>query len=118
MKKKGIARKHVERSGGLKAERRGTHPLFFVSVAAKELSEVVSLLFATLAWRAVVLQLKELWGRTVGEKATAWNGKILREQEGYLAGEDGIRDTQKRITESSPIVNVYFGYHSNGFVRR
>jgi hypothetical protein len=60
MKGKGIGRKHVGTSAGLNVERRGTHPLFFVSVAAKELSEAVSLLFATLAGRFVSVAAKGL----------------------------------------------------------
>jgi hypothetical protein len=33
-----------------------------------------------------VLQLKELWGRTVSKKVTAWDGKVLRELEGLPGG--------------------------------
>jgi hypothetical protein len=32
------------------------------------------------------LQLKELWGRAVGEKVKVWDGEILRELEGLPGG--------------------------------
>jgi len=40
-----------------------------------------------------VLPLKDLRGRSVGEKVTAWDGRILKKLEGYLAGEHGSRGT-------------------------
>ena len=33
-----------------------------------------------------MLQLKDLWGRSVGEKVVAWDGKILKELEGLPGG--------------------------------
>jgi hypothetical protein len=45
-----------------------------------------------------VLQLKDLWGRSVGEKVAAWDGKILKELEGFaralLSDKVGICDGQ------------------------
>ena len=34
-----------------------------------------------------MLQLKDLRGRTVGEKVTGWDGKILEELEGLRGGQ-------------------------------
>ena len=66
MKVKEIARKHVGRSAGRNVERRGAHPLFFVSVAAKELSEAVSLLNATLTGRSISVAFKGLMDANCG----------------------------------------------------
>jgi len=40
-----------------------------------------------------VLPLKDLCGRSVGEKVTGWDGKILEELEGLLAGGHGSQGT-------------------------
>jgi len=33
-----------------------------------------------------VVQLKDLWGQTVGEKVMVWDGNILEELEGLAGG--------------------------------
>ena len=91
-----------------------------------------------------MLQLKGLWGRTVGEKVTGRYGKIFEELEGprgggtgrlrnsrleerkyglgqkrnWEIGGSGAWQRQNRIAGSSLLVNGFVGYHSNGTGRR
>jgi hypothetical protein len=54
-----------------------------------------------------VLQVKDLWGRSVGEAVVAWSGKILKESEGLPGGGDGIRYTRERIARLTEVVKCF-----------
>ncbi len=80
-----------------------------------------------------MLQLKDLWGRGVGEKVTAWDGKILKELEGLAGGREwfagivlsdraGICDSQgcggrrKEVKRGVLWANESSGQQSHGIV--
>ena len=42
------------------------------------------------------MQLKDLGGRTVGEKVTVWDGKVVRELEGLPVGRACFAGTRDR----------------------
>ena len=79
--------------------RRGSLPLFFVSVAAKEVSSAISLLFATLAGRSISVAAKGLtrtecwresnWVRaedSEGVRRTTWRAGMVRRARSFPTG--------------------------------
>jgi hypothetical protein len=98
--KKGDSSKARWKVAGLNVERRGAHPLFFVSVAGKGLSEAASLLFATLAWRSISVAVKGLMAANCGRESNSLGWEYL-EGAGRLPGVRGLdsRYTKKDSTK-------------------
>ena len=55
-----------------------------------------------------MLQLKDLWGRTVGEKVTGRDGKILEELEGPRDGRAWLTWATKKLVDLTKAIISYW----------
>ena len=106
MKRKGIARKHVETSAVWTCKRRGGGytPHYMHEFENKGVAKWAPRKYMK---RKARFLLASRWGETQNGNGTAGRGK-------KEIGEDVMRETQNRVAQNSLFVNVYYGYHSNG----